>query len=98
MFIRLLNKLPVMALEIDIKQTRNVIALAEMQALFHRCQALVLYITVYSSCLILYAVGEAADTYCIVCKMNVFVVISDEKAQKRTNIPKICSFYIDSSF
>jgi hypothetical protein len=33
--------------------------------------------------LFLYAVGGAADTYCIVYKIRVFVVISGEKAQKK---------------
>ena len=47
---------------------------------------------------ILYVVGEAADAYCIVYKTCAFVAENYEKAQKRTNFPKICSFYIDSSF
>jgi len=45
---------------------------------------------------ILYVVDWRKSAYYIVCKKEVFAAESGERVQKRTNFPKICSFYIDS--
>jgi len=47
---------------------------------------------------ILYIAGEVSDTYYMVYEKRNFASKKRQKLIKRTNFPKICSFYIDSSF